>query len=87
MKKIENLYDIVGSTVGDLEVIDYLGSYDYFGRPCHVYLTKCKCGRIKAIRRDSLVGNRSKTCGHPNHKSHVGIAENWRVANENQARR
>ncbi len=86
MKKIENLYDIVGSTVGELEVIDYLGSYSYFGAMCHVYLTKCSCGKIKAIRRDSLIGSRSKTCGHTNHKSYVGIAENWRIANENQTK-
>lgn len=87
MKKIENLYDIVGSKIGDLEILDYLGYYNYFGGQCHVYLTKCSCGKIKAIRRDSLIGYRSKSCGHTNHKSHVGIAENWRISHEDQNKR
>lgn len=87
MRKIENLYDIVGSKIGDLEILDYLGSYNYFGAECHVYLTKCRCGKVKAIRRDSLIGHRSKSCGHTNHKSNVGIAENWRINNEDQNKR
>lgn len=80
--KVENMYDIVGQFSGQLEILDYLGYYNRSGRINHVYLTKCSCGTVKAIRRDSLLGHRSKSCGHTNGKIGVGIPEKWRKEHE-----
>ena len=80
--KVENMYDIVGQFSGQLEILDYLGYYNRAGRIHHVYLTKCSCGTTKAIRRDSLLSNRSRTCGHTNGRIDVGIPEKWRKEHE-----
>ena len=47
-----------------------------------VYLCKCGCGRLKAIRRDSLIENRANSCGCTNGKQSIGKAEKWRLSHE-----
>lgn len=82
MRRIENVYDIVGQSIGQLRVLDYLGCYIRSNKINHVYLTKCNCGKVKAIRRDSLIGHRSKSCGHTNGRIGKGIPEKWRKEHE-----
>lgn len=87
MRKIENINDIVGNTYGRLEVIRYLGCYTEFTDEYRVlrqvYLCKCGCGRLKVIRRDSLIENRANSCGCTNGRQSMGKAEEWRLHNEN----
>ena len=86
MRRIENTNDIVGNTYGKLKVIKYLGCYAEFtagrDRMRHVYLCKCDCGKLKAIRRDSLIGDRTNSCGCTNGKQSMGRAEKWRLSHE-----
>ena len=86
MGRIENINDIVGNTYGKLEVIKYLGCYKEFtagyGKLRQVYLCKCDCGKFKAIRRDSLMENRTNSCGCTNGRQSMGKAEEWRLNNE-----
>ena len=86
MGRIENINDIVGNTYGKHEVIGYLGCYAEFTDEHRilrqVYLCKCSCGRLKAIRRDSLIENRANSCGCTNGRQSMGKAEKWRLSHE-----
>lgn len=86
MRKIENINDIVGNTYGKLEVVKYLGHYTEitagYGHLRQIYLCKCNCGKVKAIRRDSLIENRANSCGCTNGRQSMGKAEKWRLSHE-----
>lgn len=59
--------DIIGTTIGYWRVLEYSHkSITYSGSrklTRHWYKCKCACGRIKLVRRDSLIGGLSNTCG------------------------
>lgn len=59
--------DIVGTTIGHWEILEYshksIEYSDSHKLTRHWYKCKCECGRVKLVRRDSLIGGLSKTCG------------------------
>lgn len=62
--------DIIGKHLGKLEVKDYSHHcYDLTQggeRVRHYYKCQCSCGYTKLIRRDSLIGERARSCGFCN---------------------
>ena len=60
-----NLMDIVGSRIGNLKVLGYVGYYDKTGSGYkgHWYECNCDCGKTCLMRRDHLVEKRVKSCG------------------------
>lgn len=57
-------HDLIGTRIGKLEVIEYLGKND---SPYHQYLCKCDCGNTVIRRRDYILeaikDNRKCDCG------------------------
>lgn len=56
--------DLKGMRFGRLTVV--CKGVDYFtnnGHKFSMFICKCDCGSVKAVRRNSLVSNRTKSCG------------------------
>lgn len=71
MPKKGNTYidisDIIGSEIGNWKVLEYdHKELDYTNGGCkvrHWYKCRCSCGREKSVRRDSLLQEKSLSCG------------------------
>lgn len=55
-----NFINLIGKKFGKLSVVKYVGKNKY-GKP--LWLCKCDCGNEKVIIGNSLVSNRTKSCG------------------------
>lgn len=81
----EKLHRLIGTRMGQLEVIDYLGMLRLNDKVRHIYLVRCNCGMVKAMRRDTLIQKLAKTCGHTNGRTYMSMVEDWRQ-NEEQTK-
>jgi hypothetical protein len=58
-----NKSDIIGKNFGKLVVLDYDGVVGVGKNKRSKYLAKCVCGNIKSYFRNTLISNKTKSCG------------------------